>query len=204
MHHVVTAPVVRRLLDPVEDGVAHRRARATPCRSCARSTRVPGLEVPRLHAREEVEVLGDADRVPVRAIGRPGSVSVPRSARVLLARQVAHVGLAALDQLRTAKSWKLLEVVGRVVEVLAPVGSRATRMSRWMPSTKLGILGATGSCRRSAGGSGQPKSRAIAEVDADRLRVCPMWRIAVRLGREARARRGHRASNGRPRRPSAT
>ena len=71
------------------------------------------------HAAEQVEVFLHA-AVAERRLFLPGSVSVPRLSRISSWRLVVDVGLAGADQV-LGPGIELLEIVGGVVEVLAPI-----------------------------------------------------------------------------------
>jgi hypothetical protein len=119
-------------------------------------------------------------------LGLPGSVSVPRSARISSALRV-DIREAVLDQ-RLGEAVQRLEVVRRVVQVARPSRSPATTHGvedrvdvlllflRRVRVVEPHVAGAAVVARQ-------------AEVQADRLRVADV-QIAVRLGREARADSG--------------
>ena len=182
MHHAVAGAVVRRacgsgtctgsrrfrLGDGHVDLGAQRPARrpGTRPRACARR----GRGSPRPAGRDT-------------GSSRPGSVRVPRYSRISSARQVVHVGLARLDQLH-GPVVELLEVVGGVVEVLAPVEAEpADVVHGWRRRTpRSSFVGFVSSKRR---WQRPPNSRARPKFEADRLGVADV-QIAVRLGRKAR------------------
>ena len=76
-------------------------------------------ELARAHAAEEVEVLRDA-AVAVRARRRPGSVSVPRVARISSADWLSTYA-SPCSMNHSANAVEVVVVVRRVVAMLAPV-----------------------------------------------------------------------------------
>jgi hypothetical protein len=132
------------------------------------------------HAAEEIEVLGDT-AVAVRALlPRLGQ----RTAQPphLLGRQVVDIGLAGADEM-LGPVIELLEVVGGVMEVNAPVETEPADVALDGVDILLLLLGRIGVVEP------QMAAPAIllgdAEIEADRLGVTDM-EIAVRFRRKAR------------------
>ena len=118
----VARPRVRRVHDPVQHRIAQvdvRRGHVDPGPQHPRAVR----ELARAHPREQVEALVDRPVAPRRVAAR-----LRQRAAVLadlVGRQVVDVGEAGPDEV-DGPFVELLEVVGRVVEVVAPVEARAS------------------------------------------------------------------------------
>ena len=161
----------------------------------ARSTRLPFGNSP-LRMR--------SNRSRFSATGRsrqglflPGSVRVPAVLADLVRGEVVDVGLARLDQ-QDRPLVELLEVVGGVVEVLAPVEAEPAHVLLDGVDVLLLFLGGVRVVEAQVAAAaellGDP------EVQADRLGVAEV-EVAVGLGREAgdRPSRGVRSSGRRRR-----
>ena len=139
----------------MQDAIEHRVAQVDVARrhvdlgaQHARAVR----ELARAHAAEQVEIF-------LHACGRGTGCSCPArsvcraSARISSWRLVVDIGLAGPDQLLRPVV-QLLEIVRRVIEVLAPVEAEpahvAPRSRRCTPALPWSDW-----CRRSAGGSGR-------------------------------------------------
>ncbi len=108
---------MRRVQDPVQHRVAQVDVRRGHVDPGAQHARAVG-ELAAAHPLEEVEVLLDravAPRAVPAGLGQRAAVLAD-----LVGREVVDVGLAGPDQV-DGPLVELLEVVGRVVEVLAPV-----------------------------------------------------------------------------------
>ena len=141
---------VRGVHDPVQDGVAQVDVRRGHVDPRAQHARAVG-ELAGAHPLEEVEALLDrpvAPRAVPAGLGERAAVLAD-----LVGGEVVHVGLAGPDQVDGPRV-ELLEVVGRVVEVLAPVEPEPADV-RLDGVDVLLLLLRRGSCRRSAGGSGR-------------------------------------------------
>ncbi len=175
----VAGPRMGGVHDPVEDRVAHvhvRRGHVDPRPEDARAVG----ELAGAHPREEVEVL--LDRPPPPGAVRAGLGERPAVLADLVGGLVVHVGLPGPDQVDRPVV-QLLEVVGRVVEVLAPVEAEPADVRLDRVDVLLLLLHRVRVV--------EPEVAAAAEllrdpeVQADRLRV-PDVEVAVGLGREAR------------------
>ena len=146
---------------------------------CARRTRVPSGELAGAHAREQVEVLLDAPVPPrARAAGLGEGAPVETD---LLGRLVVHVREAGADELDRPVV-QLPEVVGRVVQVVAPVEAEPADIGLDGVEVLLLLLDRVGVVEAEVtAAAGLPGD---AEVEADRLGV-PDVEVAVGLGREA-------------------
>ena len=111
----------------------------------------------------------------------PGSVSVPRFARISLLRLVVDIGLAGADQV-LGPVVELLEIVGGVIEVLAPVEAEPAHVALDGVDVFLLLLGRVGVVEAQVAAAAELLRHA--EIEADRLGVADM-QIAVRLRREA-------------------
>ena len=111
----------------------------------------------------------------------PGSVSVPRLTRISLRRLVVDIGLAGLDQL-LGPLVELLEVVGGVKQVLAPVEAEPAHVALDRVDVLLLLLGRIGVVEAQV--AAPAELLGDAEVQADRLGVADV-QVAVRLGRKA-------------------
>ena len=167
----------------VEDAVEHRVAEV----DVARGHVDLGAQHPRAvrelagpHAAEEVEVLLDAPLAEGAVRARLGQ----RPARQphLLLRLVVDIGLAGPDQV-LGPLVELLEIVGGVVEVLAPVEAEPAHVALDRVDVLLLLLGRIGVVEAQAAMAAELLRHA--EIEADRLGVADM-EVAVRLRRKAR------------------
>ncbi len=132
------------------------------------------------HAAEQVEVLIHATvpertvpaRLRQRAAGRPH----------LLLALVVDIGLAGLDEV-LAPAVERLEVVGRVIEVLAPVEAEPLHVALDGVDVLLLLPGRVGVVEAQVAAAAELLGDA--EVEADRLGVADM-QVAVGLRRKAR------------------
>ena len=182
--HGVEAPLVARALvgglaDTVHDGVAQVDVPRGHVDLRAQRLRPVG-ELAAAHALEEVQVLRDA-AVAVRAL-RPGLGQGPAMLAHLRDRQLVHVGPARLDELHRPLV-ELLEVVARVVQVLAPVEAEPADVAHDRVDVLLALLRGVGVVEAEV--AAPAELAGDAEVEADRLGVADV-EIAVRLRREAR------------------
>ena len=165
--------------DPVQHGVAQV--------DVGRGHVDPGPEHPRAvgeltgaHPLEEVQAVRRRP-VPVRAVAA-GFGERPAMVADLVRRQVVHVRVAVPDQVDRPVV-QLLEIVGRVVEVLAPVEAEPAHVRldgvdvRLLFLLRVRVVEAEVTAAAELVGD--------AEVEADRLRVADV-QVAVRLRREAR------------------
>ena len=165
--------------DAVEHGVAQVDVAARhidPGAQHARAVR----ELARPHAPEQVEVL-------LHAAVAPGAVRAGLRQRAaarahLLLALVVDVGLARLDQVLGPRV-ELLEVVGRVIEVLAPVEAEPAHVALDGVDVLLLLLGRIGVVEAQVAAAAELLRHP--EVEADRLGV-PDVQVAVRLGRKPR------------------
>ena len=132
------------------------------------------------HAAEQVEVLLDA-RARGNGLFCPGSVSVPRAARISSWRLVVDIGLAGADQM-LGPIVEPLEIVRRVIEVLAPVEAEPAHVALDRVDVFLLFLGRVGVVEAQVAAPAEFLRHA--EIEADRFGVADM-QIAVRLGRES-------------------
>jgi hypothetical protein len=174
--------------DPVEDRVAHVDVRARHVDASAEDTGAV-RELAGTHPGKEVEALLHLAVAP-RAL----ATGLRQRAAVLadlVGREVVHVGGPGADEVERPLV-ELLEVVGRVVEVLAPVEPEPANVRLDGVDVLLLLLDRVRVV--------EPQVAAAArlgrdpEVQADRLRMADV-QVAVGLGREARHR--HRVPPGR-------
>ena len=174
---------MRGVHDPVEHGVAQVDVRRGHVDPRAQHSRPVG-ELAGAHPLEEVEALLDravaAGAVPA-GLGERAAVLAD-----LVGREVVHVGLAGPDQVDGPRV-ELLEVVGRVVEVLAPVEPEPAHVR--LDGVDVLLLFLRGVRVVEAQVAAAAELARNAEVEADRLRVADV-QVAVRLGREAGDDRG--------------
>jgi hypothetical protein len=178
--HGVDAPavlgaVVGRAADPVHDGIAHVHVGRGHVDLRAQG---PGavLELARAHAAEEVEVLLHR-AVPVGA--RPAGLGEGAAVLAhLVGREIVHVGLALADQVLRPPV-QLLEIVGGVVEVLAPVEAQPVHVGHDRLDVLHALLGGIGVVEAQMAGAAEIASEA--EVEADALGVADV-EVAVGLG----------------------
>ena len=137
-------------------------------------------ELARAHPREQVEVLLDrpvAPRAVAAGLGQRAAVLAD-----LVGGQVVDVGLAGPDEVHRPVV-ELLEVVGRVVEVLAPVEAEPADVGLDRVDVLLLLLDRVRVVEPQVAAAAE--LRGDAEVEADRLGVADV-EVAVGLGREAR------------------
>ena len=167
----------------VQDAVEHRIAQI----DVARRHVDLGAQHPRAvrefagaHAAEEIEILLDralAKRAVPARLGQ-GSAIGPD----LVLRLIIDVGLARPDQV-LGPGVELLEIVRRVIEVLAPVETEPAHVALDGVDVFLLLLGRVGVVEAQVTVSAELLGDA--EVEADRLGMADV-EIAVRLGRKAR------------------
>ena len=180
MHHFVAGA---RMLG-VQDAVEHRVAQIDVARGHVDLGAQHARAVRKLagaHAAEQVEVFLDA-AVADTGCSVPGSVSVPRVAPHLLLGLVVDIGLAGADQM-LGPCVKLLEIIRRVVEVLAPIEAEPAHVALDRVDIFLLFLGRVGVVEAQVAVAAE--FLGDAEIEADRLGVADM-QIAVRLRRKAR------------------
>ena len=139
----------------------------------------PVGELARAHPLEEVQALLDrpvAPRAVPAGLGQRAAVLAD-----LVRREVVDVGLARPDQVDGPRV-ELLEVVGRVVEVLAPVEPQPAHVR--LDGVDVLLLLLDGVRVVEAQVAAAAELARDAEVEADRLGVADV-QVAVRLGREA-------------------
>ena len=135
-------------------------------------------ELARAHAAEQVEVLLDR-ALPERAVLAGLGERAALDAHLLLAL-VVDVGLAFLDQV-LGPVVELLEVVGRVIEVLAPVEAEPAHVGLDGVDVLLLLPGRVGVVEAQVAAAAELLGDA--EVQADRLGMADV-QIAVRLRRK--------------------
>ena len=175
---LVAGPRVGRVQDPVE----HRVAQVDVGRGHVDlRPEHPGAvrKLARAHALEQVEALVDRAVAPGAVRARLGEGAAVRAD--LVGREVVDVGLAVSDQV-DGPVVELLEVVGGVVEMLAPVEAEPADVLLDRVDVLLLFLDRVGVVEAQVAAAaellGDP------EVQRDRLRVADV-QVAVRLGREA-------------------
>ena len=131
------------------------------------------------HAAEQVEVFLDA-AVAERAVGAGLGQRAARGPHLFLGL-VVHIGLAGADQM-LGPCVELLEIVRRVVEVLAPIEAEPAHVALDGVDIFLLFLGRIGVVEAQVAVAAE--FLGDAEIEADRLGVADM-QIAVRLRREA-------------------
>ena len=136
------------------------------------------------HASEQVEVLVDA-AIAIRAVA-PRLGQCPAVARMSSWRLVVHIGFAGANQV-LGPIVELLEIVRRVVEMLAPVEAEPTHVALDGIDVFLLLLGRIGVVEAQVAAAAE--FLRDAEIEADRFGM-PDVKIAVRLRREA----GHDAA----------
>jgi hypothetical protein len=174
----VTRAGMRRMHDPIEDRVAQvdvRSRHVDPGAQHARAVR----EVACSHPLEQVQVLLDRP-VP------PGAVSARLGERApvladLVRGEVVDVGLASPDEVNGPIE-QLPEVVGRVMEVLAPVEPEPADVRLDRVDVLLLLFGRVRVIEAEV--TAAAELMRDAEVEADRLGVADV-QVAVRLRRKA-------------------
>ncbi len=131
------------------------------------------------HAAEEVEVLLHAAVAPWAVPARLGERAAV-DAHLLLAL-VVDVGLAGFDQM-LGPVVELLEIIGRVIEVLAPVEAEPAHVGLDGVDVLLLLLGGVGVVEAQVATAAE--FLRDAEIQADRLGVADM-QVAVGLRRKA-------------------
>src|SRR5215471_18207588 len=169
---------VARVQDPVEHGVTQVDVARRHVDLGPQHARPVG-EFTGAHAAEEIEVLGDRS-VSVWAVpARLGQRAAARPDLVL--RLVVDVGLARLDQV-LGPLIELLEIVGGVIEVPAPVETEPTHVALDGIDIFLLLLHWIGVVEAQMTTAAELLGHA--EVENDRLGVADV-QIAVRLRRKA-------------------
>ena len=177
-HPLIAGAVMRRLQDPVEDGVPHVDiARGHVDFGAQDSLAFVSLAV--LHAEEQGQVFLDG-AVSVGALDTRLGERAPVLAYLLLV-QVVYVGLALLDEV-DCEVVELVEVVRCEVEVLAPVPTEPADVLQDAVDELLFLLGGVGVVEAHVAAAavllGQP------EIEAHGLGVADV-KVAVGLGGEA-------------------
>ena len=173
---------MRGVQDAIEHGIAQVDVAARHVDLGAQHARAV-RELARAHAAEQVEVLLDAalaERAVLAGLGQRAALD----AHLLLAL-VVDVGLACLDQVLGPRV-ELLEVVRRVIEVLAPVEAEPAHVGLDGVDVLLLLLGRVGVVEAQV--AAPAELLGDAEVQADRLGMADV-QIAVRLRRKARDHR---------------
>src|SRR5215510_735972 len=131
------------------------------------------------HAAEQIEVLLDAAVAEWAVLAR-----LRQRAAIdahLVGRLVVHIGLAGADQV-LGPGIELLEIIGGVIEVLAPVEAKPAYVGFDRVDIFLLLLGRIGIVEAQVATAAEFLRHA--EIEADRLGVADM-QIAVWLGRKA-------------------
>ena len=110
----------------------------------------------------------------------PASVNVPRVSRNLLLGLIVDIGLAGTDQM-LRPFVQLLEIVGRVIKMLAPIEAEPAHVALDGVDIFLLFLGRVGVVEAQIAVAAE--FLRDAEIQADRFGVADM-QIAVRLRRE--------------------
>ena len=145
----------------------------------ARRTRAPFGKLARPHAAEQVEIFLDgavAERAVLAGLGQCAAVGAH-----LLLRLVVDIGLAGADQM-LRPGVELIEIVRRVVEVLAPIEAQPAHVALDGVDVFLLFLGRIGVVEAQVAAAAELLGDA--EIQADRFGVADM-EVAVRLGRKA-------------------
>jgi hypothetical protein len=164
--------------DAVEHRVAHDHVAGAEVDLGAQHPRAI-RKLARAHAPEQVEVLVDAalaKRAGAARLG-DGAAHGPH----LLQRRVVDIGLAGADQV-LGPAVELLEIIRRVVEVLAPVEAEPAHVRLDRVDILLLLLGRVGVVEAQVAASAELLRHA--EIEADRLGVADM-QVAVGFRREA-------------------
>ena len=170
---------MRRVQDAVEHRVAHVDVAGRHVDLGPQHAHAVG-EFAGAHAAEEVEVLLHApvaERAVPAGLGQRAAVHAD-----VVPALVVDIGFAGPDQV-LGPFVELLEIVGGVVEVLAPVEAEPAHVGLDRVDIFLLLLGRVGVVEAQA--AMPAEFLRDAEIQADRLGVADM-EIAVRLGREAR------------------
>ena len=166
-----------RVQDAVEHGIAQVDVARRHVDLRPQHPRAVG-ELARPHAAEQVEVLLDravAERAVLAGLGQGAAVDAH-----LLLGLVVHIGLAGFDEI-FRPGVELLEIVGGVVEVLAPVEAEPVHVALDGVDELLLLLGRIGVVEAQVALAAELLGDA--EVEADRLGVADV-EIAVRLRRK--------------------
>src|SRR5437867_5505728 len=182
--HRVDAPrvagaLVRRLADPVHDGIAQVDVAARHVDLRAQRLAAIG-KLAGAHAAEQLEVLLDR----AIAMGRRAACLGQRPARLahLLHGLIVEIRLPRFDELLRPLI-ELLEVVAGVMQVLAPVEAEPAHVVHDGVDVLLALLGRVGVVEAQVAAAAVVSRQP--EVDADGLGVADV-KVAVWLGREAR------------------
>ena len=149
----------------------------------ARSTRAALGNSPARMRRKQVEVLLHRP-LPERAVPAGLRQRAAIAAHLVLAL-VVDIGLARADQV-LGPAVELLEIVGRVIEVLAPVEAQPAHVALDGVDVFLLLLGRVGVVEAQVAAAAELLRHA--EVEADRLGVADV-QVAVGLRRKARDHR---------------
>ena len=170
---------MRRLANPVHHRIAHVDVARRHVDLGAQHVRAV-LELARAHAAEQIEVLVDraiAIRALAAGLGERAAILAH-----LVGRQAVDVRLAVADEL-LGPLIELLEIVGRVIEVLAPVEAEPADVALDLVDVLLRFLDRVRVVEAEI--AVPAELLRDAEVDADRLGVADV-QAAVRLRRKPR------------------
>jgi hypothetical protein len=170
---------VRCVDDPVQDRIAEVDVRRGHIDRCPQHAGAVG-KLARAHSREQVNVFLDRP-VAIRRVA-PGLRQRPAVLADLVGRQVVHVGIAVSDQV-DGPLVELLEVVGRVVEVLGPVEAQPADVALDGVDVLLLLLDRVRVVEPEVAVAAEIAGDA--EVQGDRLGMADV-QVAVRLGWETR------------------
>ncbi len=166
----------------VQDAVEHRIAQIDVARRHvdlgAQHARAVG-EFAGAHAAEQVEVLlhaAVAERAVLARLGQRAAIGTD-----LVLALVVHIGHAGADQI-LRPAIEPLEIIGGVIEVLAPVEAEPAHVALDGVDIFLLFLGRIGVVEAQM--TAAAEFLGDAEIQADRLGVADM-QVAVRLGRKA-------------------
>ena len=141
MHQAVAGARMLGMQDAVEHRIAQIDVARRHVDLGAQHARAVG-ELAGAHAAEQIEVLLDASG---RGYGlfRPGSVSVPRIARISSGGLIVDIGLAGADQM-LGPLVELLEIIRGVIEMRAPVEAEPAHVALDRVDIFLLFLGRVG------------------------------------------------------------
>ena len=166
----------------VQDAIEHRIAQIDVARAHvdlgAQYARTVG-KFAGAHAAKEIEIFLDA-ALPIRAVDAGFGQRAARGPHFFL-RLVVHVGLAGTDQI-FGPLVELIEIIGRVKEILAPIKSEPAHVALDGVDIFLRFLGRIGIVVAQITVAAEFLGHA--EIQANRLGV-PDMQVAVRLRREA-------------------
>ncbi len=174
---------MRRLDDPVERRIAHVDVAGRHVDLGAQHAGAV-FKLAGLHAAEQVEVLLDAavaERAVPAGLGQRAARDPHR-----LRRLVVDIGLAGFDE-QFGPFIQPVEIVGGVIEVLAPIEAQPAHVALDGVDVFLLLLGRVGVVETQV--AAPAELLGDAEIQADRLGVADV-EIAVRLGREPGHHRG--------------